>query len=69
MFQMVRKIEGKSVKINTNWSTDQDCYLIENSTQVMSVLLSNLPFSEDEIRQRKEVLGLVRRQKQMMKGR
>ncbi|MDR0238012.1 acyl-CoA thioesterase [Acinetobacter sp.] len=66
---MVRKIEGKSVKINTNWSTDQDCYLIENSTQVMSVLLSNLPFSEDEIRQRKEVLGLVRRQKQMMKGR
>ena len=66
---MVRKIEGKSVKINTNWSTDQDCYLIENSTQVMSVLLSNLPFSEDEIRQRKEALGLVRRQKQMMKGR
>ncbi|KAF1027445.1 MAG: hypothetical protein GAK29_00690 [Acinetobacter bereziniae] len=66
---MVRKIEGKSVKINTNWSTDQDCYLIENSTQQMSVLLSNLPFSEDEIRQRKEVLGLVRRQKQMMKGR
>ncbi|MGN5764216.1 hypothetical protein ACNQO6_07670 [Acinetobacter calcoaceticus] len=47
------------------WSTEQDCFLIENSTLPIELLMLNLPFSEDEIRVRKTVLGLVRRQRQM----
>jgi len=48
-----------------NWSTEQDCFLIENSALPIELLILNLPFSEEEIRARKAVLGLVRRQRQM----
>jgi len=48
-----------------DWSTEQDCFLIENSALPIELLILNLPFSEEEIRARKTVLGLVRRQRQM----
>ncbi|RZG76621.1 acyl-CoA thioesterase [Acinetobacter sp. WCHAc060025] len=51
----------------TNWTTDQDCYLIEHSSMSIDELINNLPYSKDEIIARKEVLGLIRRARQMKK--
>jgi len=42
--------------------------LIENSVLPIESLVQHLPFTEEEIRKRKETLGLVRRQRQMMKA-
>ncbi|MCH7294106.1 hypothetical protein [Acinetobacter higginsii] len=47
------------------WTTEQDCLLIENSSLSIEELKVHLPFSEEEIRVRKSVLGLVRRHRQM----
>ncbi|MCH7354358.1 hypothetical protein MMP61_01985 [Acinetobacter sp. NIPH 1958] len=47
------------------WTTEQDCFLIENSSLSIEELIENLPFSEEEIRVHKSVLGLIRRQRQM----
>lgn len=52
----------------SNWTTEQDCYLIEHSLMSIEDLIVELPYSEDEIMARKEVLGLVRRARQMRKG-
>ncbi|MDA3442659.1 acyl-CoA thioesterase [Acinetobacter bereziniae] len=52
----------------SNWTTEQDCYLIENSNLPINELMRNLPYSDDEIIDRKEILGLVRRARQMRKG-
>ncbi|WP_312970870.1 acyl-CoA thioesterase [Acinetobacter gerneri] len=52
----------------SNWTTEQDCYLIEHSSMSIEDLIVELPYSEDEIMARKEVLGLVRRARQMRKG-
>lgn len=49
------------------WDTAQDSYLIENSTLTDEVLQQQLPFSLDEINERKEVLGLIRRRRQLRK--
>lgn len=49
----------------SSWTTEQDCFLIENSSLSIEQLMLHLPFSEDEIWVRKSVLGLVRRQRQM----
>lgn len=49
----------------TNWTTEQDCFLIENNSLSICELIEHLPFSEEEIRVRRAVLGLVRRDKQM----
>lgn len=58
----------KSLKIALSiWTTDQDCYLIENSSMSIDELKIQLPFSEDEIWERKRLLGLNRRQRQMRK--
>lgn len=51
----------------STWTTVQDCYLIENSMLPDDVLLQHLPFSLDEIYERKEVLGLIRRRRQLRK--
>ncbi|MFV5380960.1 hypothetical protein [Acinetobacter pittii] len=48
-----------------NWTTEQDCFLIENNSLSIYELIEHLPFSEEEIRVRRAVLGLVRRDKQM----
>ncbi|MCH4245952.1 acyl-CoA thioesterase [Acinetobacter gerneri] len=52
----------------TNWTTEQDIFLIEHSSMSIVELTNNLPYSEDEIMARKEVLGLIRRARQMRKG-
>lgn len=49
----------------TNWTTEQDCFLIENNSLSIYELIEHLPFSEEEIRVHRAVLGLVRRDKQM----
>ena len=49
------------------WTTEQDCYLIEHSLAPLSELIEKLPFNEEEIQQRKEILGLIRRSKQLRK--
>ncbi|WP_375036799.1 hypothetical protein [Acinetobacter sp. RW6] len=49
----------------TNWTTEQDCFLIENNSLPIHELIEHLPFSEEEIRVPRAVLGLVRRDKQM----
>ncbi|MFV5373701.1 hypothetical protein [Acinetobacter calcoaceticus] len=49
----------------TNWTTEQDCFLIENNSLPIHELTEHLPFSEEEIRARRSVLGLMRRDKQM----
>lgn len=52
----------------SNWTTEQDCYLIENSNLPINELMRNLPFSDDEIIDRKGILGLIRRARQLRKG-
>ncbi|USP42400.1 hypothetical protein [Acinetobacter sp. XS-4] len=49
----------------STWTTEQDCFLIENNFLSIHELIGQLPFSEEEIRVRRAVLGLVRRDKQM----
>jgi len=49
----------------SHWTTEQDCFLIENNSLSIHDLMAHLPFSEEEIRVRRAVLGLVRRDKQM----
>jgi len=49
----------------TNWTTEQDCFLIENNSLPIHELTEHLPFSEEAIRVRRSVLGLMRRDKQM----
>ncbi|EXB81559.1 hypothetical protein ACT41M_07445 [Acinetobacter baumannii] len=51
--------------IASRWTTEQDCFLIENNSLSIDELKEHLPFSEDEIRVRRLVLGLVRRDQQM----
>ena len=51
----------------SNWTTAQDCYLIEHQAQSHEQLKAVLPYTDDEIMQRKEVLGLIRRSKQLRK--
>lgn len=54
-------------EIFTAWSTEQDCYLIEHAQLESEQLKIVLPFSADEIKKRKEILGLIRRSKQLRK--
>lgn len=51
------------------WTTEQDIYLIENSAAEMTVLLKYLPYTEEQILERKEALGLLRREWQMRRFR
>lgn len=64
----MKRLQKKLQSPLSNWTTDQDCYLIENSVLPIESLVQHLPFTEEEIRKRKETLGLVRRQTQMMKA-
>ncbi|KYQ73218.1 acyl-CoA thioesterase [Acinetobacter pragensis] len=52
-----------------SWTTEQDIYLIENSTLDISQLCIQLAFTEEQIIERKEVLGLIRRERQMRRFR
>ena len=63
----MKRLSKKPEHITSNWSTEQDSFLIENSVMVIEELINHLPFTEDEIIKRKEVLGLTRRHRQMCK--
>jgi len=65
---MHQRRKRKKVTILPEWSTDQDCFLIENSSLPIELLIDSLSFTEDEILERKILLGLVRRHRQMMKS-
>lgn len=47
------------------WQIEQDCFLIEHNHLPLHELQQQLALSADEIQQRREVLGLVRRQRQL----
>ncbi|MEJ5034271.1 acyl-CoA thioesterase [Acinetobacter sp. MYb177] len=63
----MKRHRKKSEHINSNWTIEQDSFLIENSSMPIEGLINQLPFTKDEIINRKEVLGLTRRQKQLRK--
>lgn len=63
----MKRQSKKSEHITSNWTTEQDIFLIENSVMAIEELINHLPFTEDEIIKRKEVLGLTRRHRQMRK--
>ena len=65
---MPNRLRRHKTKIQyTEWPTDQDCLLIENFEIPMYLLLKILPYSEQEILARKEMLGLLTRAKQLRK--
>lgn len=47
---------------NSDWSTEQDIFLIENNQLSIDELVKILPFNGEEIVDRKSVLGLIRRE-------
>lgn len=49
----------KRIKSGIDWSSDQDCLLIEKANFSMDDLLEMLPYSEDEINARKRELGIL----------
>lgn len=61
---MKRPRRSKVIPVST-WTTEQDIYLIENSALDLSELCKQLPYNEEEITDRKEILGLIRREWQM----
>ncbi|MCL6248223.1 acyl-CoA thioesterase [Acinetobacter sp. ANC 4945] len=61
------KRQQKLTVSNVIWSTEQDAVLIEHADLAMSELIQRLGFSEEDILQRKEVLGLNRRARQIQR--
>ncbi|UIJ74587.1 acyl-CoA thioesterase [Acinetobacter sp. SH20PTE14] len=61
------KRQHKLTVSNVIWSTEQDAVLIEHADLAMSELIQRLGFSEEDILQRKEVLGLNRRARQIQR--
>lgn len=60
------KGKQKDLKVHTsNWTNDQDLYLIENSSLTIDQVMLYLPFRENEIKARKLILGLYKRQRPM----
>ncbi|WP_257229981.1 acyl-CoA thioesterase [Acinetobacter sp. YH12251] len=49
------------------WSTEQDAELIEHAGLAMPELIQRLGFCEEDILQRKEILGLNRRARQIQR--
>ena len=50
---------------SSEWTTEQDIYLIEHSTTSLAELCVRLPFTDTQILERKKRLGLIRRARQM----
>ncbi|QER39665.1 hypothetical protein F2A31_08045 [Acinetobacter suaedae] len=61
---MKRKQKGLKAK-ESNWSNDQDSCLIENNSMTIEQVMLFLPFSGNEIKARKQFLGLYKRHSQM----
>ena len=61
----MKQSQRKLVAPTSEWTIEQDIYLIENSALNLNELCKHLPYTEDQIRQRKQILGLIRREWQM----
>ena len=61
----MKQSQRKLVAPTSEWTIEQDIYLIENSALNLNELYKHLPYTEDQIRQRKQTLGLIRRERQM----
>ena len=61
----MKQLQRKLVAPTSEWTIEQDIYLIENSALNLNELCKHLPYTEDQIRQRKQTLGLIRRERQM----
>lgn len=61
----MKQSQRKLVAPTSEWTIEQDIYLIENSALNLNELCKHLPYTEDQIRQRKQILGLIRRERQM----
>ncbi|OTG88917.1 acyl-CoA thioesterase [Acinetobacter sp. ANC 3813] len=61
---MKRPRRTKVIPVST-WTTEQDIFLIENSSLDISELCKHLSYTEEQIIDRKEILGLIRRERQM----
>jgi hypothetical protein len=61
---MKRKQKGLKAQ-ESNWSNDQDSCLIENNSMTIEQVMLFLPFSGNEIKARKQILGLYKRHRQM----
>ena len=61
----MKQSQRKLVAPTSQWTIEQDIYLIENSALNLNELCKHLPYTEDQIRQRKQILGLIRRERQM----
>ncbi|WP_081408380.1 hypothetical protein [Acinetobacter sp. SFB] len=57
----------KQLEATTHWTTEQDSYLIENHLLTFAELRIKLPFTDDQIVQRKKLLGLLRRERQLQR--
>lgn len=57
----------KKPELLSSWTTEQDIYLIEHNSLDLALLCEKLPYSADEILERKAVLGLIRREWQLKK--
>ncbi len=66
----MNRVNLKKLKIqqsNEKWSKEQDIYLIENNHLVIEALSEKLNFTHEEIMERRQILGLIRRTKQLKK--
>ena len=45
----MKRLPKKSEHLTSNWTTEQDIFLIENSVMAIEELINHLPFTEDEI--------------------
>ena len=61
----MKQSQRKLVAPTSQWTIEEDIYLIENSALNLNELCKHLPYTEDQIRQRKQILGLIRRERQM----
>ncbi|WP_088459039.1 acyl-CoA thioesterase [Acinetobacter soli] len=57
----------KAITVIRQWTTEQDGYLIEHADFAISELIQLLPYTEEEIKARKKVLGLLKRERQFRK--
>lgn len=66
--QMRRSKRQHKLTVSTViWSTEQDAELIEHADLAMPELILRLGFCEEDILQRKEILGLNRRARQIQR--
>ena len=66
----MNRVNIKKLKIqqsNERWSKEQDIYLIENNHLAIEQLIEKLSFDADEIMERRKILVLLTRTRQLRK--